>query len=71
MLIFFFPSEEIKVQTSQQMEALEAGSCLFEEQRQLEESFTIHLGMCLDTFNTVNNKDKHAVYSFFCMLRDV
>ncbi len=38
-------SEEIKVQPGQLEGAGEAGARLFEEQRQLEESFTIHLGM--------------------------
>ncbi|KAG5273060.1 hypothetical protein AALO_G00147170 [Alosa alosa] len=46
-------NEEIKVQTSQLTEALESGSCLFEEQRQLEESFTIHLGAQLKTMHNL------------------
>lgn len=38
------PSEEIKVQPSQLSELEESGARLYEEQPQLEESFTIHLG---------------------------
>lgn len=37
-------SEEIKVQPGQLSEASELGARVFEEHRQLEESFTIHLG---------------------------
>lgn len=37
-------SEEIKVQPSQLSEAADSGTRMFEEQPQLEESFTIHLG---------------------------
>ncbi|XP_062403136.1 protein C12orf4 homolog [Sardina pilchardus] len=46
-------NEEIKVQTSQLTDAPESGSCLFEEQRQLEESFTIHLGAQLKTMHNL------------------
>lgn len=38
------PSEEIKVQPSQLSEPPDSGARMFEEQPQLEESFTIHLG---------------------------
>lgn len=46
-LIFsdFICSEEIKVQPSQLSEPTDSGSRMFEEQPQLEESFTIHLGL--------------------------
>ena len=37
-------SEEIKVQPSQFRESVEANGRIYEEQRKLEESFTIHLG---------------------------
>lgn len=37
-------SEEIKVQPSQLRESVEGNGRIYEEQRQLEESFTIHLG---------------------------
>ncbi|XP_012677776.1 protein C12orf4 homolog [Clupea harengus] len=46
-------NEEIKVQTNQLTESPESGSCLFEEQRQLEESFTIHLGAQLKTMHNL------------------
>lgn len=42
-----FVSEEIKMQPSQLTEESEPGARLYEEQRQLEESFTIHLGTIL------------------------
>lgn len=42
-----FVSEEIKVQPSQLTVESEPGARLYEEQRQLEESFTIHLGTIL------------------------
>jgi len=38
-------SEEIKVQPSQFRESADAAGRIYEEQRKLEESFTIHLGM--------------------------
>ena len=41
---FFNFSEEIKVQPSQLRESAEANGRIYEEQRKLEESFTIHLG---------------------------
>lgn len=60
-------SEEIKVQTSQLSEPADSGARMFEEQPQLEESFTIHLGdwpltccfsfMLLYCFSTVS---KHS-----------
>lgn len=37
-------SEEIKVQPSQFRESVETNGRIYEEQRKLEESFTIHLG---------------------------
>ncbi|XP_042608977.1 protein C12orf4 homolog isoform X3 [Cyprinus carpio] len=46
-------NEEIKVQPGQLGEAGEAGARLFEEQRQLEESFTIHLGAQLKTMHNL------------------
>ncbi|XP_030629202.1 ferry endosomal RAB5 effector complex subunit 3 [Chanos chanos] len=46
-------NEEIKVQSSQLTESVEAGERLFEEQRQLEESFTIHLGAQLKTMHNL------------------
>ncbi|XP_063052188.1 protein C12orf4 homolog [Engraulis encrasicolus] len=46
-------NEEIKVQTSQLSEAPESSSCHYEEQRQLEESFTIHLGAQLKTMHNL------------------
>lgn len=42
-------SEEIKVQPSQLSELADSGARMFEEQPQLEESFTIHLGAWLLT----------------------
>lgn len=42
-----FPREEIKVQPSQLLEVADPGARMFEEQPQLEESFTIHLGVLL------------------------
>lgn len=41
-------SEEIKVQPSQFRESVEANGRIYEEQRKLEESFTIHLGKCIN-----------------------
>lgn len=41
-------SEEIKVQPSQFRESVEANGRIYEEQRKLEESFTIHLGKCFN-----------------------
>lgn len=58
-VIFFF-SEEIKVQTNQLTESPESGSCLFEEQRQLEESFTIHLGVSLWTLRMHAVQQNHV-----------
>lgn len=46
-------NEEIKVQPSQLTEAQEPGDRRFEEQRQLEESFTIHLGAQLKTMHNL------------------
>ncbi|KAG1939066.1 protein C12orf4 homolog [Pimephales promelas] len=46
-------NEEIKVQPGQLGEAGEAGARLFEEQQQLEESFTIHLGAQLKTMHNL------------------
>ncbi|KAG7455986.1 hypothetical protein MATL_G00246800 [Megalops atlanticus] len=46
-------TEEIKVQPSQLTEPQEPGDRLFEEQRQLEESFTIHLGAQLKTMHNL------------------
>uniref|UniRef100_A0A672STB8 Protein C12orf4 homolog n=1 Tax=Sinocyclocheilus grahami TaxID=75366 RepID=A0A672STB8_SINGR len=46
-------NEEIKVQPGQLGDAGEAGARLFEEQRQLEESFTIHLGAQLKTMHNL------------------
>ncbi|XP_041852738.1 protein C12orf4 homolog [Melanotaenia boesemani] len=46
-------NEEIKVQPSQLSEASDSGTRLFEEQPQLEESFTIHLGAQLKTMHNL------------------
>ncbi|XP_068595713.1 ferry endosomal RAB5 effector complex subunit 3 [Brachionichthys hirsutus] len=46
-------NEEIKVQPSQQSEAIDFGARMFEEQPQLEESFTIHLGAQLKTMHNL------------------
>lgn len=46
-------NEEIKVQPSQLTEEQDAGDRRFEEQRQLEESFTIHLGAQLKTMHNL------------------
>uniref|UniRef100_A0A8C7R2H9 FERRY endosomal RAB5 effector complex subunit 3 n=1 Tax=Oncorhynchus mykiss TaxID=8022 RepID=A0A8C7R2H9_ONCMY len=46
-------NEEIKVQPSQLTEESEPGVRLYEEQRQLEESFTIHLGAQLKTMHNL------------------
>ncbi|XP_028813640.1 ferry endosomal RAB5 effector complex subunit 3 [Denticeps clupeoides] len=46
-------NEEIKVQSSQLTELPDAGARHFEEQRQLEESFTIHLGAQLKTMHNL------------------
>uniref|UniRef100_A0A8C6T2A5 Chromosome 12 open reading frame 4 n=1 Tax=Neogobius melanostomus TaxID=47308 RepID=A0A8C6T2A5_9GOBI len=46
-------NEEIKVQPSQLSEAAESGSRMYEEQPQLEESFTIHLGAQLKTMHNL------------------
>ncbi|KAJ8269088.1 hypothetical protein COCON_G00116950 [Conger conger] len=46
-------NEEIKVQPSQLTEVEEPGDRLFEEQQQLEESFTIHLGAQLKTMHNL------------------
>lgn len=65
---FFNFSEEIKVQPSQLRESAEANGRIYEEQRKLEESFTIHLGKyinflqsqfivtCETIFNAVREK---------------
>ncbi|KAK3564667.1 hypothetical protein QTP86_024534 [Hemibagrus guttatus] len=45
--------EEIMVQPGQLTEAGESGARVFEEQRQLEESFTIHLGAQLKTMHNL------------------
>ncbi|KAM7396361.1 hypothetical protein PAMP_019406 [Pampus punctatissimus] len=46
-------NEEIKVQPSQLTEAADSGARMFEEQPQLEESFTIHLGAQLKTMHNL------------------
>ncbi|KAL0968529.1 hypothetical protein UPYG_G00268060 [Umbra pygmaea] len=46
-------NEEIKVQPSQRTEESEQGARLYEEQQQLEESFTIHLGAQLKTMHNL------------------
>ncbi|XP_041694114.1 protein C12orf4 homolog isoform X2 [Coregonus clupeaformis] len=46
-------NEEIKVQPSQLTQEAEPGARLYEEQRQLEESFTIHLGAQLKTMHNL------------------
>lgn len=46
-------SEEIKVQPSQFRESAEASGRIYEEQRKLEESFTIHLGAQLKTMHNL------------------
>ncbi|XP_005307873.1 protein C12orf4 homolog isoform X5 [Chrysemys picta bellii] len=46
-------SEEIKVQPSQLRESVEGNGRIYEEQRQLEESFTIHLGAQLKTMHNL------------------
>ncbi|XP_072241484.1 ferry endosomal RAB5 effector complex subunit 3 [Leuresthes tenuis] len=46
-------NEEIKVQPSQLSEAADSGPRMFEEQPQLEESFTIHLGAQLKTMHNL------------------
>nr|XP_046251096.1 protein C12orf4 homolog [Scatophagus argus]XP_046251097.1 protein C12orf4 homolog [Scatophagus argus] len=46
-------NEEIKVQPSQLSELTDSGARMFEEQPQLEESFTIHLGAQLKTMHNL------------------
>ncbi|MCI4380321.1 hypothetical protein PGIGA_G00238790 [Pangasianodon gigas] len=46
-------TQEIKVQPGQLTEAGESGARVFEEHRQLEESFTIHLGAQLKTMHNL------------------
>ncbi|XP_068459449.1 ferry endosomal RAB5 effector complex subunit 3 [Clinocottus analis] len=46
-------TEEIKVQPSQLSELADSGARMFEEQPQLEESFTIHLGAQLKTMHNL------------------
>ncbi|KAM8860753.1 ferry endosomal RAB5 effector complex subunit 3 isoform 1-T3 [Synchiropus picturatus] len=46
-------NEEIKVQPSQLSEPTDSGARIFEEQPQLEESFTIHLGAQLKTMHNL------------------
>ncbi|XP_044533535.1 protein C12orf4 homolog [Gracilinanus agilis] len=46
-------SEEIKVQPSQFRESAEANGRIYEDQRKLEESFTIHLGAQLKTMHNL------------------
>ncbi|XP_069084512.1 ferry endosomal RAB5 effector complex subunit 3 [Pleurodeles waltl] len=46
-------SEEIKVQPSQMRESVDVTARVFEEQLQLEESFTIHLGAQLKTMHNL------------------
>ncbi|XP_061630986.1 protein C12orf4 homolog isoform X2 [Phyllopteryx taeniolatus] len=46
-------NEEIKVQSSQLSEPSDSGGRMFEEQPQLEESFTIHLGAQLKTMHNL------------------
>ncbi|XP_056272537.1 protein C12orf4 homolog isoform X2 [Pseudoliparis swirei] len=46
-------TEEIKVQPGQQSELADSGARMFEEQPQLEESFTIHLGAQLKTMHNL------------------
>ncbi|KAM5262575.1 ferry endosomal RAB5 effector complex subunit 3 [Ctenodactylus gundi] len=48
-----FLSEEIKVQPNQFRECVEAAGRIYEEQRKLEESFTIHLGAQLKTMHNL------------------
>ncbi|KAM4819771.1 ferry endosomal RAB5 effector complex subunit 3 isoform 1-T3 [Thomomys bottae] len=50
---YSFLSEEMKVQPSQSGEPVEAMGRLYEEQRKLEESFTIHLGAQLKTMHNL------------------
>ncbi|KAF7248069.1 hypothetical protein EYD10_05776 [Varanus komodoensis] len=45
--------DEIKVQPNQWRESIEGNGSLFEDQRQLEESFTIHLGAQLKTMHNL------------------
>ncbi|XP_066487826.1 ferry endosomal RAB5 effector complex subunit 3 isoform X1 [Tiliqua scincoides] len=45
--------DELKVQPSQWRESVEGNGRLFEDQRQLEESFTIHLGAQLKTMHNL------------------
>lgn len=47
LVAWLISSEEIMVQPSQLSEAADSGTRMFEEQPQLEESFTIHLGTVL------------------------
>lgn len=47
-------SEEIKVQPSQFRESVEAIGRIYEEQRKLEESFTIHLGKYVVFFMVIS-----------------
>ncbi|XP_051917646.1 protein C12orf4 homolog isoform X2 [Hippocampus zosterae] len=46
-------NEEIKVQSSQLSESSDSGDQMFEEQPQMEESFTIHLGAQLKTMHNL------------------
>ncbi|XP_062246342.1 protein C12orf4 homolog isoform X2 [Platichthys flesus] len=46
-------NEEIKMQPNQMSEVADSGSRMFEEQSQLEESFTIHLGAQLKTMHNL------------------
>ncbi|XP_006633742.1 ferry endosomal RAB5 effector complex subunit 3 [Lepisosteus oculatus] len=54
-------SEEIKVQPSQLSESQEPSERLFEDQRQLEESFTIHLGAQLKTMHNLRLVRAHVL----------
>ncbi|XP_060932483.1 protein C12orf4 homolog isoform X2 [Limanda limanda] len=46
-------NEELKMQPNQMSEVADSGSRMFEEQSQLEESFTIHLGAQLKTMHNL------------------
>uniref|UniRef100_A0A8W4FE49 FERRY endosomal RAB5 effector complex subunit 3 n=1 Tax=Sus scrofa TaxID=9823 RepID=A0A8W4FE49_PIG len=62
-------SEEIKVQPSQFRESAEANGRIYEEQRKLEESFTIHLGECAQLKTMHNLRLLRADMLDFCKHR--
>ena len=69
----WFPSEEIKVQQSQLSEPPDSGARMFEEQPQLEESFTIHLGAwrltCLiHSYVTADASVTIFIKHFYCVV---